>query len=134
MAITPNGTTATKDASSLGCVRSIILPERAVKEVDITCLDSTIETFTTSNLQSAQEMTLVRLIDPEVMDVAEGDSGAFVITFPKQTSGSAAAMNWAFSGVVLSVATSDLGAADDAAIEETLTIRLTTVVTVTNEA
>lgn len=134
MAITPNGTTATLDASSLGCVRSITPPDRAVKEVDITCLDSTIETFTTSTLQSAQEMTLVRLIDPEVMDVAPGDSGAFVVTFPKQTSGSAAGMSWAFSGVVLNVATSELGAADDAAVEETLTIRLTTVVTVTNEA
>lgn len=134
MAISSNGATITLDATNVASVRSLGLPVRGKKEIDITTLSDSIETFTASNLDIAAEMSVTILIDPQTMSYSQGDSGAFVITFPKQVSGSVSGMTWAFSGVIREIETSELSSADDAAIEETLNIRLTSVVTVTNEA
>ena len=134
MAITPNGTTLTKDAAAVVCVRDITFPEESVKEIDITCLSDAIETFTAGTLKTAAEMVFVIVKDPEVNAYDEGDSGTFVVTFPKQTSGSTSGETLTFDGFIRSKSTSNAGSADDAAFEETITVRLTTIVTRADEA
>lgn len=128
MAITPNGTILSLDAAPAVCVRNIIFPEEAVKEIDITCLSDAIETFTKGNLRVAGEMVFVIVKDPEVNAYGEGDEGEFIITFPKQTSGSAAGETLTFNGFIRSKVTSDAASSDDVAFEETLTVRLTSIV------
>lgn len=134
MAITGPGTTVTKDAASIGCVRSITPPDKTVGKTDITCLDSTIMTYTASTIRGEASLVITRLLDPEVMDLDEGDSGAWVITFPKQTSGSASGMTWTFSGFIESITTSEISTDEGTAIEETITISLTTLITKVDEA
>ena len=134
MAITPNGTTVSKDAANVVCVRDITFPTRGVKEIDKTCLSDTIETFTAGTLKTAAEMTLVIVKDPEVNAYNEGDAGEWIITFPKQTSGSASGETLTFNGFIREIATSNGGAADDTVYEETMIIRLTSPVVQADEA
>ena len=133
MAITPNGTTLSLDATPAVCVRDITFPEESVKEIDVTCLTDAIETFTSGNLKAAAEMTFMIVKDPETNVYSEGASGEFIITFPKQTSGSASGETLTFNGFIRSKTTSNAGSADDTAFEETLVVRLTSVVARVNE-
>ena len=82
MAIVANQTTITLDASSVGCVRSFSVPAGVVKEVDVTCLDSSIETYQASTLQSAQEFTFTIILDPATSALEAGTSGFLGYHFP----------------------------------------------------
>ena len=131
MAIVENQTTITHDASSVGCVRSFSVPAGVVKEVDITCLTDTIETFQASTLQEAQEFTFTVILDPATSALEAGTAGDWVITFPLDSGSSPA--SWAFSGFIRDAGTVDGEYTSDSPLEQTITVRLTSVVTKTPE-
>ena len=81
MAIVANQTTLTLDASSVGCIRSFAVLAGVVKEVDVTCLDSSIETFQASTLEEAQEMTFTVILDAASSALEAGVSGSWLIQF-----------------------------------------------------
>jgi len=132
MAIVANQTTITLDASSVGCVRSFSVPAGTVKEVDITCLTDTIETYQASTLQEAQEFTFTVILDPATSALEAGTAGAWVITFPLDAGTTPA--NWAFSGFIRDAGSVDGEASSDSPLEQTITVRLTSVVTKTPES
>ena len=132
MAIVANQTTITLDASSVGCVRSFSVPAGSVKEVDVTCLDSTIETYQASTLQEAQEFTFTIILDPSVNALTAGTSGAWLITFPLDAGASNA--TWAFDGFIRDAGTVDGEYTSDSPLEQTITVRLSTIVTITPES
>jgi hypothetical protein len=129
MAIVANLTTITLDASAVGCVRSFSVPAGVVKEIDVTCLDSTIETFQASTLQEAQEFTFTIILDPAVNALEAGTAGAWVITFPKDDSGSTTNASWSFDGFIRDAGTVDGEYTSDSPLEQAITVRLSTVVT-----
>ena len=122
MAIVANLTTITRNGSSLGCIRSFSAPVGAVKEVDVTCLDSTVQTFIPSTLGEALEFTATVLFENggiSAGQVVAGTDDTFVITFPDTTT-------ITFDGFVRDAGTIDGDASSDAPLEQTITIRLTT--------
>jgi len=127
MAIVANQTTITLDASSVGCVRSFSVPAGVVKEVDVTCLDSSIETYQASTLQSAQEFTFTIILDPATSALEAGTSGSWVITFPLDAGTTPA--TWSFDGFIRDAGTVDGEYSSDSPLEQTITVRLSTVVT-----
>ena len=132
MAIVANQTTITLDASSVGCVRSFSVPAGSVKEVDVTCLDSTIETYQASTLQEAQEFTFTVILDPSVNALTAGTAGSWLITFPLDAGTSNA--TWAFDGFIRDAGTVDGEYTSDSPLEQTITVRLSTIVTITPES
>lgn len=131
MAIVANLTTITLNATSVGCVRSFSVPAGVVKEVDITCLTDTIEKFQASTLQDAQEFTFTVILDPATSALEAGTAGSWVITFPLD--GGTTPANWAFDGFIRDAGSVDGDASSDSPLEQTITVRLTTVVTKTAE-
>ena len=117
-----NQTTITLDASPVGCVKSFSAPGSAIKEVDVTCLIDTLEAFIPSTLGVAQEFTIGISLQSTASAVDVGDAGVWVITFPS-------GQTWTFSGFVREESTADGDSASDTSIDQTYTIRLTTVVT-----
>lgn len=134
MAIVANQTTLTLDASSVGCIRSFAVPSGVVKEVDVTCLDSSIETFQASTLQEAQEMTFTVIFDPSSSALEAGVSGSWLIQFPKDEVGSASGASWAFEGFIRDAGEVSGEYTSDSPLEQTVTVRLSTLVTKTLEA
>jgi hypothetical protein len=117
-----NQTTITLDASQVGCVRSFSAPGSAIKEIEATCLADTLEKYIPSTLGVAQEFTFSVVLQSTASAVDVGDSGSWVITFPS-------GQTWSFDGFVREEGTADGDSASDAVIEQSFTIRLTTVVT-----
>ena len=118
-----NQTTITLDAVSVGCVRSFSAPGAAIKEVEVTCLIDTIEQYEPSTLGVAQEFTFSLILESTASAVDVGDAGSFVITFPS-------GQTWTFTGFVREAGTADGDSASDSAIEQSFTVRLTSVVTI----
>jgi hypothetical protein len=129
MAIVANQTTITLDASSVGCVRSFSVPAGVVKEVDVTCLTDSIETFQASTLQEAQEFTFTIILDPAVNALEAGTSGTWEITFPLDNPVSTTNASWSFDGFVRDAGTVDGEYTSDSPLEQTVTVRLSTIVT-----
>ena len=100
MAIVANQTTISLDASTVGCVRSFSVPAGTVKEVDVTCLDSTIETYQASTLQEAQEFTFTIILDPAVNSLEAGTAGSWEIEFPLDDPASTTNATWSFDGFI----------------------------------
>jgi hypothetical protein len=119
-----NQTTITLDAVSVGCVRSFSAPGEAIKEIEATCLADSIEQYIPSTLGVAQEFTFSVILESTAQAVSVGDAGAWVITFPS-------GQTWAFAGFVREEGTADGDSASDAVIEQSFTVRLTSVVTKT---
>jgi hypothetical protein len=117
-----NLTTITLDALSVGCIRSFSAPGSAIKEVEVTCLSDTLEAFQPSTLGVAQEFTLTIALDETASSVDVGDAGSWVITFPSGNT-------WTFNGFVREEGSADGDSASDSSIEQTYTIRLTSIVT-----
>ncbi len=119
-----NQTTITLDSTSIGFIRSFSAPGAGIKEVEVTCLSDTLESYIPSTLGVAQEFTVTIAVESTASELAVGDSGAWVITFPS-------GQTWAFSGFVREEGTADADSASDSVIEQTWTIRLTSAVTKT---
>ena len=134
MAIVANQTTITRNASTVGCVRSFSVPAGTIKEVDVTCLDSTIETYQASTLQEAQEFTFTIILDPavnslEVGTEVAGTNDAWELEFPLDDPASTTNATWTFDGFIRDAGTVDGEYTSDSPLEQTITVRLTTVVT-----
>lgn len=117
-----NLTTITLDAAAVGCIRSFSAPGSAIKEIEATCLADTLERFIPSTLGVAQEFTFTLILEDTASAVDTGVAGVWVITFPSGNT-------WTFSGFVREEGSADGDSASDSVIEQTFTIRLTTVVT-----
>lgn len=131
MAIVANQTTITLDASSVGCVRSFSVPAGVVKEVDVTCLTDSIETFQASTLQEAQEFTFTIILDPASSALEAGTAGTWQITFPLD--GGTTPASWSFDGFIRDAGSVDGEYTSDSPLEQTVTVRLSTVITKTPE-
>jgi len=118
-----NQTTITLDAVGVGCVRSFSAPGSAIKEIEATCLADTIEQYIPSTLEVAQEFTFSIVLESTASAVSSGDAGAWVITFPS-------GQTWSFSGFVREAGSADGDSASDAVIEQSFTVRLTSVVAI----
>tara|TARA_R110000824_G_scaffold218492_2_gene405203 strand:+ start:2733 stop:3119 length:387 start_codon:yes stop_codon:yes gene_type:complete len=118
-----NQTTITLDAATVGCIRGFSAPGEALKEVEVTCLADTLEQYQPSTLGVAQEFTLTNILESTAAAVSVGDAGSWVITFPSGQS-------WTFSGFVREAGSVDGDSAGDSVLEQTFTIRLTSVVTI----
>ena len=82
-----------------------------------------------------QEFIFTVRFDPESQPVAKNDSGAWVVTPAKQTTGSSASANWGFNGFVKIAGglSGDVGTSEG--ITQTFTVRVTSDdVTLTAEA
>jgi len=134
MAIVANQTTITIDGITVGCIRSFSVPAGTVKEVDVTCISSSIETFQPSTLQEAQELTFTVIFDTTADLLEPGTAGSFVITFPLNDPNSGTPASWSFDGFVRDAGTIDGEYTSDAPLEQTFTVRLTTPITKTLEA
>ena len=134
MAIVANQTTISLDASTVGCVRSFSVPAGTVKEVDVTCLDSTIETYQASTLQEAQEFTFTIILDPAVNSLEAGTAGSWELEFPLDDPTSTTNATWSFDGFIRDAGTVDGEYTSDSPLEQTITVRLTTIVTKVAEA
>jgi hypothetical protein len=119
-----NQTTITLDAVSVGCIRSFSAPGGAIKEIEATCLADSIEQYIPSTLEVAQEFTFSVILESTAQAVSVSDAGAWVITFPS-------GQTWAFNGFVREEGAADGDSASDAVIEQSFTVRLTSVVTKT---
>lgn len=131
MAIVANQTTITLDSTSVGCVRSFSVPAGVVKEVDVTCLTDSIETFQASTLQEAQEFTFTIILDPASSALEAGTAGTWEITFPLD--GGATPASWSFDGFIRDAGSVDGEYTSDSPLEQTVTVRLSTVITKTPE-
>jgi len=139
MAIVANQTTISRNASSVGCVRSFSVPAGVIKEIDVTCLNSSIETYQASTLQSAQEFTFTVILDPSVNALSvgtevEGTNDSWEVEFPKDDPASASGATWSFEGFIRDAGTVDGEYSSDSPLEQTITVRLSTVVTKVVEA
>jgi len=128
MAIVANKTVLTLDATTVGCVRSFSAPAGAVKEVNVTCLDSDIETYQASTLEAAQEMTFTVLFDPGSAALEKGTAGTWEFVFPLDDIASATPGSWSFDGFIRDAGTVDGENTSESPLEQTITVRLTTIV------
>ncbi len=133
MAIEGISTTITKDAAAVGEVVSINLPDDEAKEFEVTSLDDTREQFKLSKMSVGQELPLTIRLNPETPQIVKGSDGVWVITLPKQTSGSAAGATYTFSGYVRIVTGGTVDVGSSEGITQDATIRLTTEVVVVDE-
>tara|TARA_R110002020_G_scaffold216263_1_gene423716 strand:+ start:3718 stop:4122 length:405 start_codon:yes stop_codon:yes gene_type:complete len=134
MAIEGIGATITKDAAAIGEVVDINLPDDSVKEYETTTLGDTREVFKMSAMSVGQEFSLTIRLNPESPALAKGDSGAYVITLPKQTSGSAAGATYTFNAFCRDVTGGTASTSGTEGITQDATYRLTGEVAVVDEA
>jgi len=134
MSIEGIGATITKDGAAIGEVVDINLPDDESKEYETTSLGDTREQFKMSAMSVGQEVTITIRLNPESPAVVKGESGAYVITLPKQTAGSAAGATYSFSAYNRMVTGGALSTAGSEGVTQDVTYRLTTEITVVNEA
>jgi len=125
MAIEGIGTVISKDASPIGEVVSIGYPDDNGKEWESTSLSDTREQWNLSALSEGQTCPVSIRLNPEAPALSKGDTGAWVITLPKQTSTSASGATYSFSGYILSLTggVADVGGSEG--ITQDAVIRLT---------
>ena len=133
MAIEGIGATITKDASAIGEVVDINLPDDSVKEYETTTLGDTREQFKMSAMSVGQEFSLTIRLDPEAPAVTKGQSGVYVITLPKQTAGSASGKLYTFDAFTRDVTGGTASTSGSEGITQDVTYRLTSEVVPTNE-
>lgn len=133
MAITANLTTITLEAAPVGCVTEFAIPSEEAKEVETTCLDSTIESFINSTLKAGQEFTFTVILDTEDRAVTLGDSGEWIVTLPIQTSPNVVASTYTFDGHVKMAGEVTGSASSDEALTQEFTIRLDSIIVVVDE-
>lgn len=134
MSIEGIGATITKDAAAIGEVVDINLPDDEAKEFEVTSLGDTREQFKLSAMSVGQIVTITIRLDPESPAVVKGENGAYVITLPKQTAGSAAGATYSFSAFNRMVTGGALTTSGSEGITQVVTYRLTSEVTVVDEA
>lgn len=134
MAIEGIGATITKDASAIGEVVDINLPDDESKEYEVTTLSDTREQFKLSAMSVGQLVTITIRLNPESPAVVKGESGAYVITLPKQTSGSTSGATYSFSAYNKMVTGGTLSTSGTEGVTQEVTYRLTSEVTVVDEA
>jgi len=134
MSIEGIGATITKDAAAIGEVVDINLPDDESKEYETTSLGDTREQFKLSALSVGQEVTITIRLNPESPAVVKGENGAYVITLPKQTAGSSAGATYSFSAYNRMVSGGSLTTAGSEGVTQEVTYRLTSEVTVVDEA
>ena len=134
MAIEGIGATITKDASAIGEVVDINLPDDSVKEYETTTLGDTREQFKMSAMSVGQEFSLTIRLDPEAPAISVKDTGAYVITLPKQTSGSAAGATYTFNAFLRDLTGGTAATSGSEGITVDGTFRLTGEVTFAAEA
>ena len=126
MAIEGIGTVISLAATPIGEVVSIGYPDDNGKEWDSTTLSDTREQFNLSALREGQTCPISIRLNPEAPAVVKTDQGVWVITLPKQTSGSSSGATYTFTGFVLSISggVADVGGSEG--ITQDIVIRLTT--------
>lgn len=134
MAIEGIGATITKDASAIGEVVDINLPDDESKEYEVTGLGDTREQFKLSSMSIGQEVAITIRLNPETPAVTKGESGAYVITLAKQTAGSSAGATYSFSAYNKKVSGGTLATSGSEGVTQEVIYRLTTEVTVVDEA
>ena len=92
------------------------------------------EQFALSAMSVGQEVTITIRLNPEAPAVTKGESGAYVITLPKQTAGSVAAATYSFSAYNRMVSGGALSTSGSEGVTQDVTYRLTTEVTFAAEA
>ncbi len=132
--IVANLTTISLDASTIANVKGFTIPGAENKEFDITTLDSTIEEFKKSTLKVAKDFVFNLLLDTTDGTITEDDEGEWVITLPKQESGSTVQSSFTFQGFVRMVGDIEGDEAGDTGLTQEITIRATSVVTVVLES
>jgi hypothetical protein len=134
MAIEGIGTVISLAATPIGEVVSIGYPDDNGKEWDSTSLSDTREQFNLSALREGQTCPISIRLNPEAPAIDKTDQGVWVITLPKQTSGSGSGATYTFTGFVLSISggVADVGGAEG--ITQDIVIRLTTESVVVDEA
>ncbi len=134
MAMEGIGATITKDAAAIGEVVDINLPDDEAKEYETTSLGDTREQFKLSAMSVGQEVTITIRLNPETPSVVKGENGAYVITLAKQTSGSSSGATYSFSAYNKKVSGGSLTTGGTEGVTQEVTYRLTTEVTVVDEA
>lgn len=134
MAITANLTTITVGGSPVGCVTEFAVPAEEEKEVEVTCLDSTIETFINSTLKAGQEFTFTVVLDTEARPVDITTAGVWVVTLPIQTTGNSTNSTYTFTGHVKMAGEVTGSASSDEALTQEFTVRLDSTIVVVDEA
>lgn len=134
MSIEGIGATITKDASAIGEVVDINLPDDESKEYETTGLSDTREQFKLSAMSVGQEVTITIRLNPEVPAVVKGESGAYVITAAKQTAGSASGATYSFNAYNRMVTGGALTTGGTEGVTQDVTYRLTSEVTFVAEA
>ena len=132
MAIEGIGATITKDASAIGEVVDINLPDDSVKEYETTTLGDTREQFKMSAMSVGQEFSLTIRLNPEAPAVTKGQSGVYVITLPLQTAGNTAAY-YTFTAFTRDVTGGTAATSGSEGITQDVSYRLTTEVVLVDE-
>lgn len=100
MGIEAIGATLTFAAASVGTIVGFSTPENIRKKFENTGLGDTREQFAPSAMHVGQVASYVIRYDPEAKPVSMDDAGVWVLTLPKQTSGSAAGETQTYTGFV----------------------------------
>jgi len=118
------GSTITLDAASIGVVTGFNIPGNEYNEFRVDGLADTRELFKRSSKQKGQLFEVTVRYDAKTNAIADNDSGEWVITLPKQDSGSTTQNSYTFDGYVLTAGPleGDQDSADG--ITQTFTIRL----------
>tara|TARA_R110002167_G_scaffold361826_1_gene580462 strand:- start:631 stop:1035 length:405 start_codon:yes stop_codon:yes gene_type:complete len=125
MAIEGVGTVISLDASVIGEVTTVGYPDDNGKEWESTGLSDTREQWNLSAMREGQLCPITIRLNPEAPAIAKTDSGAWVITLPKQTAGSAAGATYSFTGYVLSISGGVADYSSTEGITRDVVIRLT---------
>jgi len=134
MSIEGIGATISKDASDIGEVVDINLPDDESKEYETTGLGDVREVFKLSAMSVGQEVTITIRLNPETPAVTKGESGTYVITLAKQTAGSVSGALYTFSAFNRMVTGGTLSTGGTEGVTQDVTYRLTSEVVVTDEA
>lgn len=122
--IVPEGSTLTLDAASVGVVIGFSIPGNEYKEFRVDGLADTRELFKRSAKQVGQMFEFTVRYDTKTNAVADNDTGEWILTFPKQDSGSSVQNDYTFDGYVLTAGPLE-GDQDQAdGITQTFTVRL----------
>lgn len=132
--IVPEGSTLTLDAASVGVVIGFSIPGNEYKEFRVDGLADTRELFKRSAKQVGQMFEFTVRYDTKTNAVADNDTGEWILTFPKQDSGSSVQNDYTFDGYVLTAGPLE-GDQDQAdGITQTFTVRLDGEITETVES
>ena len=134
MAIEGIGATITKDASAIGEVVDINLPDDSVKEYEVTTLSSTREQFKMSAMSVGQEFSLTIRLDPEAPQLATKDTGEYIITLPKQNPSSVSGATYTYNAFCRDVTGGQLSTGGSEGVTQDATFRLTSEVVFAAEA